>query len=218
MGRQVDAIAAEAGGHGGVEGVGNAPGAEQPGAVRPEPVAALPPDGDDAGHVRRGRRVQVRDGAQGQVHGAGAAQGLEAGMHLRRHRPRHGPGGAVGGPELRGREPLRQIFADGQAVPDRQVAVLQRRDLAAGGDGADLVRRPVPAQADQKLLEGLAGAPERQPRPQGPGGPGLGADDELHGGTPLRGARSRPHMCRWARPAAPGVRLARHAHWRSAAA
>ena len=75
-------------------------------------------------------------------------------------------------------EQLRQVFADGEGVPDGEDSVLQHRHLARRGVLQHLFLEPRYVQGDAGLGEGNAGMLEDEPGPQGPGGIGLVADDE----------------------------------------
>ena len=114
------------------------------------------------------------------------AKGCEPRVHLGRDRAGMGARGAVGGPE-RGEE-LGAVFANREALPDGDAAVLEIGHEAGGGTGLDL-RRDAAGEADHFLGDVEAGYADGEPAAQAPGGMAAGSDDEAafgHGGLLAR--------------------------------
>ena len=99
-------------------------------------------------------------------------------MHLRGDAACHGPRVALCRPHLCVRVLLAQIFEDGQAVPDRQIAVEERGHQSGRRVFEDLRLRFREPEAHVDLLERQPQTPHGEPGAQAPARPGLVADDE----------------------------------------
>src|SRR5665213_1659809 len=101
-------------------------------------------------------------------------------MHFRRNRTRVRATGAILGPQPRLRKPLRGIFDNGERIPDRDVAIDQRWDLARTGETQDLSLVGLAGiERDEDFLEGNMIGAQRQPGPHRPRRIILVADDKL---------------------------------------
>src|SRR5216684_6790465 len=100
-----------------------------------------------------------------------------------------GAASAVLGPQLRFRKPFGEVFDNGQRIPDRDVAVDQRGNLARMCETQDpLLVGITGIERDKNFIEGDIVGSQRQPRPHRPRRIVLVADDELqsHASPPFR--------------------------------
>src|SRR3954447_19111531 len=144
--------------------------AEQERSACAEAAPCVAPDLGDAGDVTDDglATVALRE-ALAEVHRAGGTQRPEAGVHLGRHRARHGPRVRVTWPHLGVLIGLADVVHDGDGLPDRDIALDQDRYLAGRrilrnrSLGVRLIER------DQHLVENDAELLQQQPWPQRPG-------------------------------------------------
>ena len=118
-------------------------------------LAAFDPDLLNARDI--GARISRQlDGANRpmQVHAAFVAQRRKARMHLRRDRTRMRAAGAILGPQPLFRKSFGGVFDDGQRIPDRDVAIDQRRHLARA------------RETQNPLLVGVAGIERNEDLPR----------------------------------------------------
>jgi len=121
------------------------------------------------------------------VHGAVAAQGGEAAVHLGTDAAGACAGFGVRGPELFVGMGFGHVFGNRQRVPHHQVAIDQHRHLGGGAHGADgaleLRLRVKAVKAHAHFFKDDARLLEQHPGAHGPGRVVLVADIELeHGG------------------------------------
>ncbi|MNV27557.1 hypothetical protein D3C71_1187110 [compost metagenome] len=178
--------------HGGKVGVGHGEVAKQQGAAvllqqcTPHLHQALDV-GAHAGFVAPDQRAGIGQ-IRLNVHGAVAAQGGEAAVHLGADAACARTGLGVRGPELLVGVGFGHVFGNRQGVPHDQIAIDQCRHLARGAHGAHHtleLRIGVKAvEAHAHFFKRNARLLEQHPGAHGPGGVVLVADVELeHGGT-----------------------------------
>src|SRR5207302_1246506 len=110
----------------------------------------------------------------------------EAGVHLGADRAGNGASRRVFRPQIESWERIGDILADRQAVPHRQLAMLERRHPPGGRVFQDRLAAGRLVERDHHLVEGDRGALQRQPGAQRPGGIVLVAEiDRQIGHQPL---------------------------------
>src|SRR5882757_9627490 len=99
------------------------------------------------------------------VHAAFVAQRCKTRMHFRRDRAGVGAARGILRPQFLFGKFFREVFEDRKRIPDRDIAVDQRRNLAGERKAEDavLVRLVVGIERDEHLVEGDGIGAQRQP-------------------------------------------------------
>ncbi len=121
------------------------------------------------------------------VHHHVLAQGAKAAVHAGAQAASQRPLGHVARPECELRKTLGQVFADGQRVPDAQIAVFEHRHLRHGREGRQLRGKLGRVEPVRAFFEGNAKRGHRHPGAHGPGGIIFVADVQDEHDGPSRG-------------------------------